>query len=553
MRKTNRTNDEGDGDVDSVRGEALAREFELRFQRSAGELTLGRYVVLGTLGAGGMGVVLRAYDRQLDRQVALKVLQRGLDEHHTIRLRREAQALARLSHPNVVQVYEVGELDGHTFVAMELVEGKTARAWAEQRPRPDWRACLRLYVQLGAGLAAAHEQGLVHRDFKPGNAIVDDKGRARVLDFGLARQDEQEHELEDTVTNELEPDHGRRQAVLTSSESITRTGSVLGTPAYMPHEQMVGRPADARSDQFSFCASLYEIQPCGSQPRVITRLLDETLGIPRGCSLVDGRRQSTLIDTVRAKFCSAGRAQPTLATRPPEASHRNATPTRRNGRARGAAGGPVGIEPCSLAPRLGEPVCAPGGLLPRWSAHALGGAVDSRRAGSGYDGTRRVERRRPDVLDKRNETESSIGPSIGDGLCLDASSLAFGLQPLLPEHPYHTYGSHIWVPHMGPTYGSHIWVTRSTTKNPGKMSSPFFVAPFELISSPMHGTRDSSIKIGTRSSSVWCEVRITRMVTMSESYHGKASRQAAASVGYRDQSGTRTDEEGQEQGQPTPG
>ncbi|MCX4247339.1 serine/threonine-protein kinase [Paraliomyxa miuraensis] len=242
----------------------------------------GRYEVLGTLGEGGMGAVLRAHDRELDRQVAIKVLRRELDPHHTVRLRREAQALAKLSHPNVVQVYEVGELEGQTFVVMELVRGRTLAQWMAQVPPPGWRACVELFVQIGAGLAAAHEQGLVHRDFKPSNAIIDDEGRPRVLDFGLARRSEgdesasSEHEPSDPVACEPRLEPGA--AVL--DESITRTGTVLGTPAYMPLEQMQGRPVDARSDQFSFCVSLYEAV-YGERPYV---------GASMGASMVAMRR-----------------------------------------------------------------------------------------------------------------------------------------------------------------------------------------------------------------------------------------------------------------------
>ncbi|MCA9707646.1 MAG: serine/threonine protein kinase, partial [Myxococcales bacterium] len=155
---------------------------------SSASFELGRYVITGTLGRGGMGVVYKAFDPPLDRRVALKVLHKELDEQHTIRLRREAQAMAKLSHPNVVQVYEVGTVEGRTFVAMELVRGQTLRRWMRQRPRPSWRQCVEVFVQVGKGLAAAHDRGLVHRDFKPGNAIIDDKGRPRVLDFGLARK-----------------------------------------------------------------------------------------------------------------------------------------------------------------------------------------------------------------------------------------------------------------------------------------------------------------------------------------------------------------------------
>jgi len=234
-----------------------ARVFAELFQQDAEPRKLGRYAVLGTLGQGGMGVVLRAYDRELDRPVALKVLHRELGQQHTIRLRREAQAMAKLSHPNVVQVYEVGEIDGQTFVAMELVTGKTVHEWLRRAPPPDWRACVRLFVQLGAGLAAAHERGLVHRDFKPGNAIIDDKGRARVLDFGLARQGEGNGGADDDPTLVSQQVPGEPEPV-PLDVPLTSTGAVLGTPAYMPPEQMSGRQVDARSDQFSFCVSLHE-------------------------------------------------------------------------------------------------------------------------------------------------------------------------------------------------------------------------------------------------------------------------------------------------------
>ncbi len=211
---------------------------------------LGRYVVMDALGHGGMGTVFMAFDLTLDRPVALKVLH----DKHTTRLLREAQALAKLSHPNVVQVYEVGEVEGQAFVAMELVEGQTLRAWMRQNPRPSWTRCIEVFVQAGMGLASAHERGLVHRDFKPSNAIIDDKGRARVLDFGLARQVEQ-------IERESSPSHSIRTDKMQSmrlDDSLTDTGAVLGTPAYMPPEQIEGLEVDARSDQFSFCVSLYE-------------------------------------------------------------------------------------------------------------------------------------------------------------------------------------------------------------------------------------------------------------------------------------------------------
>src|SRR5215470_6004589 len=151
-------------------------------------VSIGRFLVLGPLGVGGMGMVLSAYDPQLDRKVALKLLrtERGaLSDEGKARLVREAQAMARLNHPNVVAVYEVvfGETTG--YLVMELVEGMTLRAWlAKHEPR--WEDTVDLLIAAGAGLAAAHRAGLVHHDFKPDNVLVDAEGRPRVSDFGLA-------------------------------------------------------------------------------------------------------------------------------------------------------------------------------------------------------------------------------------------------------------------------------------------------------------------------------------------------------------------------------
>ncbi|MEM7151345.1 MAG: serine/threonine-protein kinase [Myxococcota bacterium] len=220
--------------------------------------TLGRYVVLGTLGKGGMGTVYKAFDPSLDRQVAVKVLRRRDGQgRHTKRLMREAQALAQLSHPNVVQVYEVGEVSGRAFVAMELVDGMDLRQWVDREPRPTWRQCIEVYLQAGQGLAAAHARGLVHRDFKPSNAVVDDQGRARVLDFGLVR------EATDTSTDADRTPNDSEEAAATTGRlgwdaPLTRAGFVMGTPAYMPLEQMAGETVDARGDQFSFCVALFE-------------------------------------------------------------------------------------------------------------------------------------------------------------------------------------------------------------------------------------------------------------------------------------------------------
>ncbi|MCA9652940.1 MAG: serine/threonine protein kinase [Myxococcales bacterium] len=226
------------------------------FDEAVDPLRFGRYVVLGTLGRGGMGTVLEAFDRSLDRRVALKVLHHDVAESQGRRLIREAQALAKLSHPNVVQVYEVGEVEGRLFVAMELVDGQDLHRWAQCSPRPGWRECVEVYLQAGAGLAAAHAKGLVHRDFKPSNAIRDHDGRVRVLDFGLARRvlgaESEQRSTDPAIELPLELQDSELNAPLTEG------GAVLGTPAYMPPEQMRGEEVDARGDQFGFCVALYE-------------------------------------------------------------------------------------------------------------------------------------------------------------------------------------------------------------------------------------------------------------------------------------------------------
>jgi len=222
---------------------------------SARRERLGHYVVLGKLGSGGMGTVLEAFDRRLDRRVALKLLHRSLGGAHTQGLMREARALAKLSHPNVVQVYEVGEAEGQAFIAMELVQGCSLASWLSRRPRPSWQECVAVYLQAGEGLAAAHARGLVHRDFKPSNAVIDDDGRVRVLDFGLARQVEA---AAVSVEPSGEPSVELSVEEADAEQEPTQTGTVLGTPGYMPPEQMRGHEVDARSDQFSYCVALYE-------------------------------------------------------------------------------------------------------------------------------------------------------------------------------------------------------------------------------------------------------------------------------------------------------
>ncbi|MBK9757064.1 MAG: serine/threonine protein kinase [Nannocystis sp.] len=231
---------------------------------------LGRYSLLRKLGEGGMGVVYSAYDEELDRRIAIKLLRPRTSPDggaSSDRMLREAQLMAKLSHPNVVQVYDVGVLSEQVFLAMEFVQGSTLREWIHgtpEEPRPTPRPLpeiLAMYRQAGLGLAAAHAAGLVHRDFKPDNVVVGTDGRARVLDFGLARSDA--HPDDATLTSErsdvhpLESSRSARRSRPTDRPP-TAAGSLLGTPAYMSPEQHLRVAVDARSDQFSFCVALYE-------------------------------------------------------------------------------------------------------------------------------------------------------------------------------------------------------------------------------------------------------------------------------------------------------
>jgi eukaryotic-like serine/threonine-protein kinase len=223
---------------------------------------VGRYRVLDCVGVGGMGVVYAAYDPVLDRRVALKLLRVTKDargsQGRNARLLREAQALAKLTHPNVITVHDVGTWEAQVFVAMEYVEGSTLKEWL--RTRRAWPELRDVFVAAGRGLAAAHAAGLVHRDFKPDNVLIGRDGRVRVTDFGLARWGQPsraEHDMR--ATDELRISSlGAGSVEPSPVVSLTETGSLVGTPAYMAPEQYEQRPADAASDQFAFCVALYE-------------------------------------------------------------------------------------------------------------------------------------------------------------------------------------------------------------------------------------------------------------------------------------------------------
>lgn len=232
--------------VDSVHP-TLPRWATRSKERSSLPQTVGRYRVGRRLGQGGVGTVHLAHDDELDREVAIKFVPCNTRDDVGARVLREARALARLSHPNIVHVYDYGRHEDYVHIVMELVEGRTLTDWLEE-PSP-WSRRLEMFVPIGEGLAAAHAAGVVHRDFKPSNVIVGADGRPRILDLGLARF-------------VAEPDVAMSASVREKSskhldDATTREGAVMGTPKFMSPEQWAGRTVDARTDQFSFCLCLF--------------------------------------------------------------------------------------------------------------------------------------------------------------------------------------------------------------------------------------------------------------------------------------------------------
>ncbi|HWB79375.1 MAG TPA: serine/threonine-protein kinase [Nannocystaceae bacterium] len=230
--------------LDSAAGRRQQAEIRARlFDTPIAPEHIGRFEVIRRLGAGAGGVVYLARDARLHREVAIKVMRGHVTD--AARLRREAMTMARLSHPNVATVFEIGTHEGRVYLVMELVQGVTLRVWQAARR---WPEIVDAYLQAGAGLAAAHRAGVVHRDFKPDNVMISNEARVCVLDFGLARGEELEPHVASTLDREP----------ATLATTLTGSGTTLGTPAYMPPEQLRSAAVDARADQFAFCVALFE-------------------------------------------------------------------------------------------------------------------------------------------------------------------------------------------------------------------------------------------------------------------------------------------------------
>jgi len=204
--------------------------------------SLGRYQVRGVLGKGAMGLVYDGFDPKLNRRVAIKTILTGtLDEatarHYSLRFKREVRAVARLNHPNIVQVYDFGNEGDLAYIVMEYIKGKELKDHFEAKERFDLKTIFRLMTELLDALECAHEAGVIHRDVKPANVMIDAGGHAKLTDFGVARF--------------TEPDGEQLEA--------TRAGTIVGTPSYMSPEQIQGQPLDRRTDIFSAGVLFYQL------------------------------------------------------------------------------------------------------------------------------------------------------------------------------------------------------------------------------------------------------------------------------------------------------
>ncbi|MFN0250237.1 MAG: protein kinase domain-containing protein [Kofleriaceae bacterium] len=331
---------------------------------------VGRYVILEHVARGGMGEVYRAFDPELERTIAIKLVRPGqAGAEASARLIREARALAQLAHPNVVAIHDAGTFGDQVFIAMELVRGQTLRAWLRDA-RPPTARVLDALTAAGRGLLAAHEAGLIHRDFKPDNVVLGEDGRVRVLDFGLARYDRATHDDVHDVRDV------RDDAAATSSDrqlpvarpDLTITGAVLGTPAYMAPEQHLGRQADARTDQFAFGVVLHEalfgVRPFPDDGLRTAVLAGRRVAPPTGTRGV-GRIRHVI---ARALAVAPDERFPTMAALLDELARARASKSRRRTLLLVAAGGVLASTKLIAVTRPGSssrvtPPCEGGGAL----------------------------------------------------------------------------------------------------------------------------------------------------------------------------------------------
>ncbi len=263
---------------------------------------IGRYLILEKIGSGAMGTVYSAYDPKLDRKIALKLVRTEAHEADVPvlkeRLLREGQAMARLVHPNVVAIHDVGESGDEVYIAMDLVDGRNVRAWLDEKPR-SWREVLDVYLQAGRGLAAAHRAGLVHRDFKPDNVLVAQDGRVLVTDFGMA------------FFGDVELWPLLQSSATGSPLTLTQTGAVVGTPAYMAPEQLNGAMVDARADVYAFAVASWEALH-GQHPFPINSL--HALRMATLADRIQEPQRTEVPARVRRALRAALRADPTVRT-----------------------------------------------------------------------------------------------------------------------------------------------------------------------------------------------------------------------------------------------
>lgn len=272
---------------------------------------LGRYRVIEKIGEGGMGVVYLAHDPELNRKVAIKLLRPAphakASDSRGRRMQREAQALARLSHPNVVAVHDVGRFEDRVFIAMQYVAGQTLGQWVRERKRT-WSELRPVFVAAGRGLVAAHTAGIVHRDFKPDNVLIDEGGGVKVTDFGLARIG-----MDDAEFEQLQPSVSSLTTV--NLNTLTGTGALVGTPAYMAPEQFRTAASTTASDQYSFCVALYEAVygarpfPATAIAELAQRVLHADLPSPPRSGVPTGVRAAILRGLARdprQRFASMG-------------------------------------------------------------------------------------------------------------------------------------------------------------------------------------------------------------------------------------------------------